>query len=228
MRRIIFDLDGVLVNSEPIYRKAWIRAYKEIGINIDGYYHDTKISGNHPMVSTALVLKEFGKKVEKVSQERLNSRKEQISYEIISKNGLEPANDAHKLITELNFKDVPLALASTTTMIVVRKILEVLGIKDLFRIIHTQESVANGKPHPEIYLKIAQILDARPFDCIVFEDSKSGVTAAKAAGMYCIGVLNSHNNTAMLSDTDRIISNFNEISIDEILTPPQPLQVPNF
>lgn len=217
MRYVIFDMDGVLVNSEPIYREAWIKAYKEIGINIDENYHDTKISGNHPLVSTAFVLKDFSQPVEKEVQEKLNLRKEQISYEIIAKNGIEPYSGADEFIKELHRRKAPLALASTTAMLVVRKILEIIGVKDLFSIIHTQEAVTNGKPHPEIYLKTAKILDARPIDCLVFEDSKSGVTAAKTAGMYCIGVLNGHNTSETVKEADRVITRFDELTLDEIL-----------
>ena len=83
MKTVIFDMDGVLVDSEPLYADAWIQVYKEIGIGIDHDYYFSKICGKHGLISTRMVLEEFCRHEENIDKKNLNFRKEQISAALV-------------------------------------------------------------------------------------------------------------------------------------------------
>ena len=153
------------------------------------------------MISTKMVLNEFAKEAD---CEELIRVKEELVCEAV-KDKVEAVPGVKELIGSLPGR---LGLASTTSFVGVDAILKGVGLKDYFSVIHGGDSVKKGKPEPDIYLKTARLLHSKPEDCIVFEDSRSGVLAAKRAGMYVIGVLNGRNSMDDLQYADKVIEGF--------------------
>ena len=207
MKAIIFDMDGVMVDSEPYHCKAWIQTYAEHGIVIEEAYYFKKCQGKHGLVSAQIVIDEHKKQGE---PETLVFRKEQIASNIIQGN-IQGMKNIVNAVKKLSEKYV-LGLASSSGFSTVNAVLQTLGIKDYFKVIHAGESVKKGKPHPDVYLKTAKMLGIEPKDCIVIEDSASGVISGKTAGMKVIGFLNGRNNEASLSYADKIITSFDELT----------------
>lgn len=212
-KSIIFDMDGVILDSEPLHCQAWRETYREIGIEITPEYYFAKICGQHGKVSTSIVLNEFNINAD---PEELIEKKERLFCEKVKNSNTAPFPSVVKLIEKLRKFNYPLGLASSTSFIGVDAILNKVGVKEHFSAIHAGEAVDRGKPHPDIYLKTAKMLHAEPEDCIVIEDSPSGVLSAKKAGMKVIGLLNGRNNREQLEFADRIVENFSEITIDLI------------
>ena len=183
-------------------------AIKEFGINIDETYYFSKISGQHGNVSTTIVLGEFSRNIDK---DVLIRRKEELVVNTI-KGKISAVNGATEFIKELKQENYILGLASSTSFVGVNAILTDIGIKKYFSAIHSGESIENGKPHPDIYIKTARMLHTEPKDCVAIEDSSSGVLAAKKAGMKVIGILNGRNSREKLEYADKIVETFKEIT----------------
>ncbi len=207
-KTVIFDMDGVLVDSEPFNCKAWIETYKEIGIHLTEEYYFSRICGQHGIVSTTMVLNEHGREEDK---EHLVRRKAQHTVKLV-KNNIQAVNGAVSCIQDLRKLKYKLGLATTTSFVGADAILSTIGVKNDFSVIHTSEAVKKGKPNPEVYLKTASMLEVKPENCVVIEDSKSGSLAAKKAGMKVIGILNGRNNPEELQYVDYIVKSFSEIS----------------
>ena len=180
-------------------------------------YHDyyfTKICGNHGLVSSTKVLEEHGIDDD---PERLNRRKEIIASSLIE-NKIKPATGVSELIATLNKDGYKIGLASSSSMITVSTILSTLNLKDAFAVIHAMESINKGKPNPDVYSKTAKMLDSDPQECIVIEDTRSGVIAAKRAGMKVIGILNGRNKETDLEYADIIVDSFTKITPEVLET----------
>lgn len=216
MKTVIFDMDGVIVESEDFHCDAWIKAYKNIGINISRDYYFSKICGKHGLVSTRLVLEEFKHPSSDAHfRELLVMKKDHLASEMMRR-VIQPRKGVVELITQLSSKGYKLGLGSTTSMIAVSAVLSTLNIDDKFNVIIGGEGVKVGKPHPEVYLNIARLLEEDPYHCVVIEDSKTGITAAKSAGMKCIAILNSRNKADELQHADIVVGSFSEITPEVI------------
>jgi beta-phosphoglucomutase-like phosphatase (HAD superfamily) len=93
-----------------------------------------------------------------------------------------------------------------------------MDVTDYFDFVVSSEDVAYGKPDPEIFLKAASGLNVDPDECLVIEDSKLGVEAAKKAGMKCVGYRNPHSGDQDLSEADIVIDNFSKLNLEELLS----------
>jgi len=208
VKTIIFDMDGVLVDSEQFHAEAWIKTYEEIGITIDYNYYFANIIGNHGLVSSTKVLEEHG--VDD-NPERLVRRKAEIVSNLV-KDNIKPIDKIPNLVKSLHEKGYKLGLASTSSILTVSAILLTINLKECFSVIHASECVKKGKPNPDVYLKTAKMLDSLPQECVVFEDSRSGVIAAKRAGMKVIGVLNGRNKASDLEYADMVVNSFDNVT----------------
>ena len=208
-KTIIFDMDGVLADTESYHCQAWIKALKEAGIKINQEYYFKKVCGNSSIVSAKMLCEEHG--ICNIHPEQIVERKSFYAYDIINKKGIKPFPGVIELINNLNKKN-NLALVSSTAFLVIDALLNSLKIKHYFKIIHGPEASKNGKPDPEPYLLTAKILSVDPWDCVVIEDSKSGVVSAKRAGTKCIAYLNGHNRKQDLGLADYITDSFFKIN----------------
>ena len=182
IRAIIFDMDGVLINSEHLHTKAWgemLRKYS--GATLTAAEKAKYIGRSAEYLARILVQKY-----------RMNISAEQLirdktkRYLELSRH-LAP-NKTLKLQLARLRKDYKIAVASSGRKDVVHAILTRLGIKRLFPVIVTASHVKQAKPSPEIFLKAAKALHVKPENCVVIEDATNGVIAAKRAGMRCIAL----------------------------------------
>jgi len=122
-----------------------------------------------------------------------------------------------QLLDELHNTGIPIALASSGSSRRVHNILDSLRLRDYFATVVTGDDVAIGKPHPAIFRKAAAQLQIQPFESLVFEDSVSGVQAAKAAGMKCLGIADHHRANALRqAGAERVFLNFLHASLGQI------------
>ena len=204
---ILFDMDGVLVDTEPVINKAAILTLKEYGI--DAQKDDfTPFIGTGETRYLSGVAEKYGHCYHPQMKDRL--------YEIY----LEIANDLLKIqpgalecLQTLKEKGYPLALASSADRIKIDANLRVAGIDPAyFRAIISADDVTYKKPHPEIYLTAAERISALPATCLVIEDALTGVRAAKRAGMRCIAITTSFAKEKLADEQpDRICANLSEV-----------------
>jgi HAD superfamily hydrolase (TIGR01509 family) len=180
---VIFDLDGVLADSEPWWNQIDAKLLAEHGVNYSGEYHRNVLG-----VSYRLAV-EFYKNAFHISAsaEELMRRRGEIAIDFFANRvGLFPS--AKTTLEQLREMKLHLALATSSVNASARPFLERTEIRSFFDVIATGDEVQRGKPHPEIYLRTAKKLGTAPEACLVIEDALSGVAAAKAANMHVAAI----------------------------------------
>jgi len=175
----IFDCDGTLADTMPLHYKAWCAAMREHDCDFpEALFYEL---GGVPTVRIVEILNErHGHNMPAVETARY---KEQLYLEMVSQIG--PIEPVVAIAKEIHGK-LPMAVASGGHRHIVTKTLDALGITGLFDVIIGSEDYVNGKPAPDPFLTAARALGVEPSRCLVFEDTQTGVTAAKAAGMQWV------------------------------------------
>lgn len=196
----IFDLDGVIVDSMPIHEKAWREYLRRTGIDADeliGKMHGRK---------NEEILRDF--LGESTTDEEIfahGARKEQLYREMMRDQLAECLVPGIRQFLSLSHSVVPLALASNAERANVDFVLDQTGLREYFPVALDSSRVGRPKPSPDIYLLAAHELGIAPHNCIVFEDSNVGVTAARQAGARVVGIL---TGRIPLTGIDLAVANF--------------------
>lgn len=183
IKAIIFDLDGVLVDSEPIHFKAHRRALDSFGIHLtlDDYMDFGVAKGD-----LNLYTKASQKYVVAIDFEKIASLKKELYKNLINEKS-ELMDGVIEVLETLSQKYI-LAIASSGEKSAVSFILQKFDIEKYFDFIVTGNDVEKVKPNPDIYLKVVELMDLKKEECIAIEDSESGLIAAKEAGIKCVVV----------------------------------------
>lgn len=215
IKAVIFDMDGVLVDSEPISDKFFKQALEEFGKCVDLEYFE-KLRGTNWISFWTTIKNDFGL-VHSIEELKLLHRNKFIDY-LDTFNDLQPIAGIPELIKHLKSVKYEIAVASSANPKRISKLLLKTGLLNEFEVITSGDDVIEGKPHPEIFLKTAFNLKKQPKECIVIEDSEFGIESAKSAGMKAIGYAGMPHNKQNLSQADLIIKSYAEISSDIIQT----------
>ena len=182
IKGLIFDLDGVLVDTVPTHYRAWERMFHEFGYEFGHKEYLKLVDGRLRLDGARAVMTH-------VDEETLvfrANKKNDYYLEAIDRGEFNIFEAALRKVREFHAQDYKLAAASSSAN--VRHILDTIGILDLFETVIGGPDVVNGKPHPEIFLTAAAGLGLPVEECVVVEDAESGVAAAKAGGFYCYGL----------------------------------------
>ncbi len=202
---IIFDMDGVIIDSEPIYFRVILKMFREMGIGMTEE-ELTNFVGRSDLWETIKQEYDANFDVDEINRE------EQRRFLDYLNNHFDggPIDGVEELLRSLNEKNYKLALASSSRVENINTVLNKLNLERYFPLRISGADLETSKPHPEIFLKAAEMAGAQPEQCLVIEDSKNGVMGAKAAGMLCIGYKNPNSGNQDLSAADRIISSYSE------------------
>ncbi len=184
IRNIVFDMDGVLIDSEAMLLAAWKKVAAKDGI-ADIEHTLLQCIGITAPETEALFLKVYGKDF---PYQEYKETVSSIFHEEVSKNGLPVKAGVYELFDLLKNNGWHIALASSTRESVVRQEMEDIGLLDFFQVIVCGDMVSHSKPHPEIYLKSCEHLGVSPSACYAVEDSPNGIRSAYYAGMRPIMV----------------------------------------
>lgn len=182
-RAVIFDLDGVLADSEPWWNQIDAKLLAEHGITYRGEYHQ-EVLGVSYRLAVEFYKKAFGLSA---STEELMRRRGDIAAEVfVTRVGLFPS--AKQVLQDLRQMNLRLAVATSSVSASARPFLDRHGLTTFFDVVVTGDQVERGKPHPDIYLLAAELLGVTTDECLVVEDALSGIAAGKAAGMRVAAV----------------------------------------
>lgn len=179
---VIFDMDGVLIDSEPLWKIAMERAFQEAGCQLTKKDFQVTVGMRIDEV-VQFWFKEVGWK--KRTPEEVEKRIIDNMLELIALEG-KPLPGVMETLQHLMDQSVHIALASSSYMVLIHAVLESLNATDYFHSIHSAEFEQYGKPHPAVYLSTAEMLRLPSKKCLVVEDSFNGVIAGKAAGMKVV------------------------------------------
>jgi HAD superfamily hydrolase (TIGR01509 family) len=209
LKAVIFDMDGVLVDSEPIHFRANQMTLKEMfGIELDYEYYKHFI-GSTIKAMWQEMHSHFH--ITGCTWEDLMKRNDEILEQIIETEGYPEVPGAAALVRQLHDEGYLLAVASSSKREKIVRNMESLGILDCFRVLVSGMELANPKPAPDIFLKTVQELGVQPEECIVIEDSANGAQASKAAKIPCLGFLNPNSGEQDLSAADYLFEDFHTV-----------------
>lgn len=218
IKAIIFDMDGVLINTEPLHYRIWRKIFRKRGLEISYDKYKGCIGATFEYLLD-LILTNYGYNFHDDMQ---NIRKEfaYIKSEIIKKEGFPKLEGVEDMIRRMYQAGYRLAVASSSPQVYIEGAMKYLGIEDCFCVLNSGENVANSKPAPDTFLNTAQKLGVRPQECLVVEDSTNGCYAAKNAKMPCLAFYNPDSGEQDLSFAYKIISDWKEFTPELIMQIP--------
>ena len=209
IRTVIFDMDGVLVDTEPLHHDAFFRLFAELGISVSSKEFSTFLG-----LSTRNVFQQLKQEYGLAQDvETLIKRKRALfnkSFDESTELDLLPG--ARALVEDLHQAGMPLQLASSASKETIGRVFRRFGLYPYFDNLVSGEDFPQSKPNPAIFLHAAQLAGIPPPECLVIEDAANGVTAAKAAGMSCIGYRSEHSAGQDLHHADRVVSHLSQLT----------------
>jgi sugar-phosphatase len=188
IRAMIFDMDGVLVDSEPLWRLAERRIFAEIGIELT----DSDCEQTMGMRTDEVIQFWYRRSPwDGPSPAAVEARLEDRMVELIAERATAMAG-VEESIAMARAEGLALGLATSSTHVLIDAVLAKLGLADTFDVTHSAVEEEFGKPHPAVFLSTARLLGVEPAGCVAIEDSAAGVRSAKAAGMRVIAVPPAH------------------------------------
>lgn len=206
LNAVIFDIDGTMVDNIVYHEKAWLIFCKKYNVKMTGQQFKTRFFGknNHTILQGL-----FRASLTKQKAELYAEEKESLYRQIYAPH-IRPLPGLNQLIKRVKQKGIKTAIASGAPQKNREFVFKHLNLAGEFDLVVGDEDVENGKPHPEIYLQVANRLKVKPDQCLVFEDTPAGVESAKSAGMQVVGILTGYSKKA-LRLADCTINNYNEL-----------------
>ena len=208
---VIFDSDGVVVDSEPFSLAAFRESMKEQNVDLT----DEDVMANCGLTDADIVDYVYNKYHLKVDKVLFHNRKHELYEQKVREGNLRTCDGINELLDKLQENNIPYALASSGSRKKIRFNLSRVNIFHRFPVIISGEDMERGKPHPDIFLAAAERLDIPPERCVVVEDSLNGVKAAHRAGMKCVALTGTFPFSA-LTAADFIVESLTNLRINTI------------
>lgn len=209
-RGLIWDMDGVLVDSAPFHLRAWQDTLLKVRRRMFSIEEFQRTFGmrNPDMLHNVL-----GVDLSPAEVVELSNTKEAYYRELVRVNGIVLLPGVRTWLDTAQSLGFTQAVASSAPRANVEVVVDTVHIRPLFQTMIASEDVTHGKPDPEVFLAAAERMGLSPSQCIVVEDAPVGIQAARSAGMACVGILTTHNHL----DADMILSDLNEMVFADML-----------
>ncbi len=207
IQAFIFDMDGVIIDSEPLHFEVDIQVMKDFGAAITQEQLEKYVGMTNPEM-WKLIREEYQlqRTVSEIIDYQISNK-----IKILTAREMEPIDGIRELLADLKASGIPVGIASSSPPVFIQAVLDKFGLLDAFDCIVSGEEVDRGKPAPDVYLKAAELLGVEPASCMVLEDARHGIAAAKSAGMQCIGFVNPNSGNQDLSAADYVVRSIAEV-----------------
>ena len=211
LRGMVFDFDGVIVDSHPVHRRTWKKFLESMGRKVSEQDLHYVLDGR----TREDIIRHFFGEIDPETTREYGHRKEQMfrdeAADVQTVKGLET------FLTELGKAQLAMAIATSGSRSRVSFLLDRLGLAKSFSVVVTADDVARGKPDPALFSKAAQNLNINPADLMALEDAASGVRAATAAGMKCLGISNNGSSSVLLdAGASHVVKDFCSLSYSKL------------
>ncbi|MGM0641246.1 MAG: HAD family hydrolase [Thermotogota bacterium] len=215
LEAVIFDMDGVIINSEPLHYKANQDLFDKLGFSVPSTEYSNYIGiSNEKMWEDLKSKYDLNEELEDLTEKQ---KKHTHQYIQENMNGAEIPG-IKKILEELKDMNIKTAIASSSSKDLIETVIKGFDLCEYFDVLVSGEEVKNGKPNPDIFLLASDKLKVNIKNCVIIEDSTNGVKAAKKSGAKCIGFNNPDSPGQSLKKADIIINKFDILNYDLIIS----------
>ena len=214
IKTVIFDMDGVIVDTEPVHSYAYFEHFAELNINVTPELFTTFMGFSTR--NTFQKLKELFA-IDQEVEDLIQRKRDLFNDAFDHKEDLTLLEGVEDLIKQLHANGIQLIVASSASKITIDRVFKRFNLYQYFTHIVSGEDFPNSKPHPAIFEHAALLSKDLNENCVVIEDSTNGIIAAKAAGIFCIGYDSIHSKNQDLSLADIVITHFDELNYDKVV-----------
>lgn len=204
---VLFDMDGVIIDSEPLWSEAEKRLLARRNLSYSPSLK-TAMMGRDAKGAVSLLIEHYS--LAESLEELIGERNHLIAQ--LFKEDLKTIPGALELVRSVIAAGIMTGLVSSSSQVLIELALEKVGATGLFAVTLSGDQVARGKPAPDVYITAAERLGVKPEHCLVIEDAPHGVAAAKHAGMCCLAI-DTSVNVVELATADRVVSGFEEVDV---------------
>jgi len=209
IRTVIFDMDGVIIDTEPIHHAAFLKLFAELGIDVSAAEYAGFLGSSTRNVMQRLVA---SYSLPQAPETLLQRKRTLFNQQFDTDPSLDLLPGVRPLLDDIRQAGLGLVLASSASKATIKRVFDRFGLAPYFAHVVSGEEFEHSKPDPAIFLHAAELAGTPVAECVVIEDSANGVAAAKAAGIYCIGYASPHSEGQDLRLADQVISDFSELS----------------
>ena len=213
LKAVIFDMDGVIIDSEPMHRKAYLNMFDEVGIEVSNEMYES-FTGQSTLNICRRLCDHFSLK--ETPETLVTLKRKHYKQFFNTDSDLALIDGVLDLIKNYYENGLTLILGSSASMSGINMIFERFDLNQYFKAKLSGADLKQSKPHPEIFEKAAEASGYGRNECIVIEDSTNGIAAAKSAGIYCVGYDSFHSKNQDYSKADKVINDFKEIFFEKI------------
>ena len=213
LKAVLFDMDGVIVDTEPLHRKAYFKMFEDVNIDVSETLYDS-FTGQATLSICRTLCQHFN--LSHAPEHLVSTKRKHFKHIFENDMELSLLGGVLDLIKNYHENGLTLVLASSASMPNINRIFERFDLNKYFNAKISGADLKVSKPHPEIFIKAAELAGEHTDDCMVIEDSTNGIAAAKAANIYCVGFKSPHSANQDYSKADRIITSFDEILFSKL------------
>ncbi|GAA0871658.1 HAD family hydrolase [Gangjinia marincola] len=214
LKAILFDMDGVIVDTEPLHQKAYHRMFGEVGIQVSNELYRS-FTGQ----STLNICKQLCDRYElaQAPEELVDIKRKYFKLIFTKDDDLQLLDGVLSLIQDYKANGLTLIVASSASMPNINRVFDRFDLNRYFSGKLSGADLKESKPHPEIFIKAAQAANANKNECVVIEDSTNGIKAAHAAGIFCVGYDSKHSTGQDYSLANIVANDYEQIRYNQLM-----------
>ncbi len=213
LKAVIFDMDGVIIDSEPMHNKAYHDMFDEVGIDVSKELYES-FTGQSTINICKRLCDHFN--LDQAPETLVQRKRHYFKHFFEHNSSLGLIDGVLELIKDYHSNGLTLVLGSSAAMTSINQIFDRFDLHQYFTAKFSGGDLKESKPHPEIFIKSAEATGFKKEECMVIEDSTNGMKAAKNADIFCVGYDSFHSKNQDYSIADMVITDFKEISYDKI------------
>ncbi|MDA9126120.1 HAD family phosphatase [Flavobacteriaceae bacterium] len=213
LKAVLFDMDGVIVDTEPLHHKAYKMMFDDVGIDVsDSMYRS--FTGQSTRGICEFLCKHFDLTLEPISLEK--GKRAHFTKLFFEDPDLQLLDGVEDLIKNYHSNGLTLVVASSASMFTINNVMKRFDLDSYFKDKLSGADLKASKPHPEIFINAAKAAGVSNSECFVIEDSTNGIIAAKEADIFCVAYKSAHSKDQDYTRADMTISDYKDITFDKI------------